>query len=83
MAAIPAHAKVFGKRLSAWDNVMGMQGCAVGQDCSVGCSKLPLDVQHKEQVYSILFQNWSDDRDRVARMVIFFDCNRHWHIDIR
>jgi hypothetical protein len=79
VAVIPVNAQYVGYRLLATDAENGWvyTGCpSNGQDCAISWSKfqtVPL-VKATEAMKTVnnIFMNWSHDRDRKAKMIVFY-----------
>lgn len=76
-ALIPKAAEVVAIHMGDWDDVVGVGGCAPGNECANGWAKFlnvpePEEQQLGEQVVSTTFINWSHDRDRVARLFVAY-----------
>ena len=73
---VPKDAQVLGYRLMAGEASGGFGGCAPGADCGIGWSKFQAEpvVQRNEamQAVTTIFMNWSHNRQRKARMIIFY-----------
>ncbi len=73
---VPKEAQVLGYRLMAGEASGGFGGCAPGADCGIGWSKFQAEpvAQRNEamQAVTAIFMNWSNDRQRRARMIIFY-----------
>lgn len=76
VAIVPIDAQVLGYRLLAADSIGGFRPCASGADCSIGWSKFQAEpvVQSNQAMQAVTntFMNWSHDRSRKARMIIFY-----------
>ena len=78
---IPKRAQVTGYKVFARDNYKD-EKCAIGNDCAGGWCKWTHDPETIETgsakfVYST-FKNWSHDRERAAKLVIFFVPPDNW-----
>lgn len=76
---VPIEAKVKGFRLAATDDHNGKDRtirCSPGADCPIGWSKFQSQPVKKSsssiQTYSTIFMNWSHDRPRYPKMIIFY-----------
>jgi hypothetical protein len=71
---IPAGAQITSIQFVASDQT-GARQCLIGQDCEVGWSRfdspqvLPAG---DSKVITSVFRNWSADRTREARMIVYF-----------
>lgn len=78
IGVIPVKATYVGWRLLATDDANGgeFRECIPGNDCAIGWSKFPneplLLENSKVKTVSAMFMNWSHDRTRIARMIIFY-----------
>jgi hypothetical protein len=82
IAAVPANATVRGFRYRAWDENRGEMDCAAGSlECAIGhsrffkgCASRPAETSMDGiTLYTAIFQNWSTDRAREGRLIIFFE----------
>ena len=82
IAAVPANATVRGFRYRAWDENRGEMDCAAGSlECAIGhsrflkgCASRPAQTSMDGiTLYTAIFQNWSTDRAREGRLIIFFE----------
>jgi hypothetical protein len=82
IAAVPANATVRGFRYRAWDKNRGEMDCAAGSlECAIGhsrflkgCASRPAETSMDGiTLYTAIFQNWSTDRAREGRLIIFFE----------
>jgi hypothetical protein len=75
-AQIPKDATVVVIHLGDWDDSVGVGACAPRVDCANGWAKFTIAPESENtssgQVISTLFNNWSHDRDRVARMFVSY-----------
>ncbi|MCW2242217.1 hypothetical protein [Azospirillum canadense] len=74
---VPNNAEVVGYRIVAGESGGSMNKCQVGLDCGVGYSRFlrePVAAIEEQGVksYMTTFMNWAHDRQRDARLVIFF-----------
>jgi hypothetical protein len=82
IAAVPANATVRAFRYRAWDENRGEMDCAAGSlECAIGhsrffkgCASRPAETSMDGiTLYTAIFQNWSTDRAREGRLIIFFE----------
>ena len=76
-AVIPRDAILEEIVLGDWDEKVGAGECVPGKDCDKGGAKFlntPELTKQADggQIVATTFQNWSHDRDRVARMFISY-----------
>ena len=78
IGVIPVKATYVGWRLLATDDANGgnFGECIPGNDCAIGWSKFPSEPllleNGKVKTISAIFLNWSHDRTRTAKMIVFY-----------
>lgn len=74
---VPKDAQVLGYRYLAANSGGNFAGCSAGVDCSIGWSKFQAEpvFQKNESMQAVtsIFMNWSHDRQRLARMIVFYN----------
>ena len=73
---VPQAATVLGYRLLAGEQNGGTTLCPPGADCSIGWSRWQAEPQVQKngsmQAVTAVFMNWANDRNRKARMIVFY-----------
>lgn len=83
---IPWRSIYMGYRLLAADNhdAADFRRCEPGSDCPTGRSRFPLEpIMQRSSAISIIyapFVNWSPDRSRKARLIVFYKMWRENHV---
>lgn len=78
IGVIPTKANYVGYRLLATDGENGgvFKDCNPGNDCAIGWSKFPSEPLEQDnqalKTVSTTFMNWSDNRTRTARLIVFY-----------
>lgn len=80
VAVIPAKAKMAGYRLFASEKNGPMERCKPGTNCPIDWSKFqtaPVESNGASiRTVNAIFMNWSHNRPRIARMVVFYTLPR-------
>ena len=76
VAIVPVKAEMVGYRFYASEASGAMARCSAGAECPVGWSKFqaaPVETSGASiRTYNAVFMNWSHDRTRRAKMVVFY-----------
>lgn len=77
IVVVPKDATVLGFRLFGAEASGGFSRCQPGADCPIGFSKWQADPvrqgNNAMQTVTGVFMNWSHDRQRRARMIVFYN----------